>query len=110
MTFAKVVFWIAGGLGVPAAISMYFNPGPYYYYGSIGPIIAWQIVFMLIATNPAKFRVIMIPAMLEKLIWIGTIVYFHLHGQVTAKELTANLLTHGVLGTLFVIAFFRTAP
>ena len=108
MKFAKVVFWIAGGLGIPAAISMYFNPGPYYYYASIGPIIAWQFVFLLIGTNPARFRLIMLPAVLEKLIWLCTLVYFHLQGQLTAKELTANIAIHGTLGVLFAIAYART--
>jgi hypothetical protein len=108
MKFAKVVFWIAGGLGIPAAISMYFQPGPSYYYASIGPIVAWQFVFFLIASNPARFRQIMLPAVLEKLIWLSTIVYFHLHGQVTAKELTANFAVHGVLGILFATAYVRT--
>jgi hypothetical protein len=108
MKFARVVFWIAGGLGVPAAIGMYFSPGPYYYYASIGPIIAWQFVFFLIASNPARFRLIMLPAILEKLIWLCTIVYFHLEGQVTAKELTVNFAIHGTLGVLFAISYFRT--
>ncbi len=40
---------------------------PEYFYGFIGVAIAWQVAFLLMAINPVKYRLMFIPAMLEKL-------------------------------------------
>lgn len=37
-----------------------------FYYGFIGATIAWQVLFILLATNPVLYRLLMIPAVLEK--------------------------------------------
>ena len=50
----------------------------------------------------------MIPAVLEKLIWVVTWAYFYLRGQVISAELASNAIPHGLLGVLFLIAFLRT--
>jgi hypothetical protein len=50
----------------------------------------------------------MIPAVLEKALWMVTLVVLHLKGQVTAKELTVNAASHGLLGVLFAVAFVKT--
>jgi len=108
MKFAKIVFWFAGISGLVAAISLYFQPGPYLYYGLIAGVLAWQVVFFLIAWDPQRYRPMMIPAMLEKLIWVVTLGYLHLRGQVTASQLASGVIPHGLLGVLFVIAYLRT--
>jgi hypothetical protein len=105
--FAKAVFWIAGALGLLAAGGLYFQPGTYIYYGLIAGVLAWQVVFFLIAWDPHRYRPIMIPAMLEKLIWVVTLGYLHLRGQVTASQLASGGIPHGLLGVLFVIAYIR---
>ena len=108
MKFAKVVFWIAGGVGVPAAIAMYFNSGPYYYYGSLAGLVAWQPAFFLIATDPRRFRPMMIPSMIEKLLWVATLTFLHFRGQLNAAELSTGIPLHALLGALFIVAFIKT--
>jgi hypothetical protein len=108
MKFAKIVFWIAGALGLLASVGLYFEAGSYVYYGLIAGVLSWQVVFFLIAWDPQRYRPVMIPAMLEKLIWVVTLGYLHLRGQVTASQLASGVIPHGLLGLLFVIAFLRT--
>ena len=108
MKFAKIVFWIAGAFGLIASVGLYFQPGSYVYYGLIAGVLSWQVVFFLIALDPQRYRPMMIPAMLEKLIWVVTLGYLHLRGQVTASQLASGAIPHGLLGVLFVIAFLRT--
>jgi hypothetical protein len=108
MKFAKIVFWIAGGLGVLASVGLYVQPGSHAYYGLIAGVLSWQGVFFLIGWEPRRYRPMMIPAVLEKLIWVVTWAYFYWQGQVTAAESASNAIPHGLLGVLFVIAFFTT--
>jgi hypothetical protein len=79
MRFAKIVFWCAGVWGFLALTPLYFllstigrqDPPaithPDFYYGFVGAALAWQVAFLVIATNPARYRWMMVPAVLEKL-------------------------------------------
>lgn len=78
MKFAKVVFWAAGIWGLLVITPLYFlfdvigrkdppvitRPG--FYYGFVGLGLAWQIAFLVIAQDPVKYRLMMIPSMVEK--------------------------------------------
>ncbi len=108
MKFTKIVFWIAGLFGLVASVGLYFTTGSYVYYGLIAGVIAWQFAFFLIAWDPQRYRPMMIPAVLEKLIWVVTLVYLHLRGNVTPRDLAAGVIPHGLLGVLFVAAFLKT--
>ena len=78
MKFAKVVFLVAGIVGVLEMVPLYFMfdligkqdpPGithPGFYYGFVGVTLAWQIAFLVIARDPSRFRMMMIRASLEK--------------------------------------------
>jgi hypothetical protein len=70
MKFARVVFPIAGVLGLLAMIPMYLAPGSYRYYGSLGGVLAWQFAFFVIAADPIRYRWMMIPALMEELFWV----------------------------------------
>lgn len=109
MKFARIVFAIAGGLGLLAIIPMYMAPGTYRYYGVLGPLVAWQLVFFLIAADPKRYRPIMIPAMLEKALWVLTLIFFFMQGKLTTAEVLGSTVPHGVMGVLFVTAFILTA-
>ena len=43
---------------------------PHFFYGFLSVAMAWQFAFFAIASNPARFRLIMIPAIVEKLGYI----------------------------------------
>jgi len=39
---------------------------PGFFYGFVGIGLAWQVAFIIIATDPVRFRPLMIPCILEK--------------------------------------------
>ncbi|MDQ2833032.1 MAG: hypothetical protein M3Y50_04655 [Acidobacteriota bacterium] len=78
MRFSRVWFSIAGWWGMVSLTPLFFlynlvgskNPPPIthpeYYFGFLCVALAWQIAFLLIARDPAKYRIMMLPAMVEK--------------------------------------------
>jgi len=121
MKFAKVVFSVAAIWGILVLTPLYFmfdligrqDPPPIthpaFYYGFVGTAIVWQFAFIVIARDPDRFRMMIIPAVLEKFGYCATLfVLFAQH-----RLHTSDLVFGGVdtlLGVLFLIAFFRTAP
>jgi hypothetical protein len=119
MTFARRVFLIAGIYGLLVLLPQYFleektgrdfPPAithPEYYYGFVGVAIAWQIAFLLMARDPARYRLMMIPAIVEKASFGIAAVVLYLLGRLNAQMLAAGLIDL-LLGALFVVAFVRT--
>src|SRR5258705_2840151 len=99
MRFAKIVFWIAGIWGVLVITPLYFlfdlisrtdppaitHPGVF--YGFVGAAVTWQIVFFLLATNPVRYRPLMIPSVLEKLSYSAAVFVLVLQGRMHASDL-----------------------
>jgi len=81
---------------------------PDLYYGFIGVTLAWQIAFLMIATDPVRYRTIMFAAILEKVLYVGSIVVLYLYGQLQPGQAAAISVPDGTLGLLFVAAFFKT--
>jgi hypothetical protein len=108
MKFARWVFWVAGALDLVAVVPLYRMPGSATYYGMIGTLIAWQAAFFVIGWNPKRFRLLMIPAVLEKALWMLTLVVLYTKGQTDWRNIVVNAATHGLLGALFIVAFVRT--
>jgi hypothetical protein len=119
MKFAKVVFWIAGIWGFLTITPLYFmfdligrnDPPPIthpaFFFGFVGLALAWQIAFLFIATDPARYRPLMIPSIFEKFSYGAAVVILVLQ----ARMHRADLLFAGtdlLLGVLFVIAYFKT--
>jgi len=118
MRFARAVFWIAGAWGVLVIAPMFFlmdtlgrqtPPAvthPEFYYGFAVVTLMWQAAFFVIATDPARYRALMIPPALAKLGYATTVVTLHLQGRISGSQ----LFFAGddvVLAILFLIAFFR---
>ena len=110
MKFARVVFAVAGIVGLLAMVPMYLAEGSYRYYGSLGGLVAWQIAFLVIASDPQRFRAMMMPATMEKLLWVTTLIVFYSRGHLTSAEVLGSTIPHAILGALFVAAFFKTPP
>ena len=82
---------------------------PEFYYGFIGVTIAWQILFLLLSSNPARYRPLMIPAVLEKAGFVIAIaVLFFLEHRV-ASLMLAPATIDLVFGVLFIASYFKTA-
>ena len=119
MRFAKIVFLIAGIWGLLIITPLYFlfdvigrnDPPPIthpgFFYGFAGVALAWQIAFLVIATNPIRLRPMMIPSVIEKFSYGIAVVALVLQKRMHATDLIfagSDLL----LGLLFVIAFLKT--
>ncbi len=118
MRFAKIVFWSAGIWGVLVLTPLYFvfnrisrqDPPPIthpaFYYGFVGAGLAWQIAFLIIATNPVRFRPIMIACVVEKFTYAAALIVLYLQNRLHPSDLTFGVVDL-LFGVLFVVAFFR---
>ena len=119
MKFAKIVFRVAGIWGLSVLTPLYFmfdligrnDPPPIthpgFFYGFVGVALVWQIAFIFIATDPPRYRPLMIPSVLEKATYVTTVITLVLQGRMHKSDLVfagADLL----LGLLFVIGYFKT--
>ncbi len=119
MKFAKVVFWTAGAVGLVLLAPLYFvfdqvgrqNPPPIthpqFYYGFAGLGLVRQIAFFVIATDPRRFRPMMIPAILEKLSYVAALLLLYLEERITPVE-AATGVPDALLLVLFIAAYAKT--
>ena len=81
---------------------------PEYYYGFIGVAIAWQIAFLIISSNPKRYKPIMVAAVIEKYGYGIAIVTLYLQNRVAIAVLSVAIIDI-ILGTLFLIAHRKLA-
>ena len=119
MKFAQRVFLLAGLYGLLALVPQYFLEAkngrdfpppithPEYYYGFIGVALAWQILFLIMARDPARYRPMMIPSVFEKASFGMAVVVLFLQQRVTALLLGFGIIDL-IFGALFVLSYART--
>lgn len=119
MKFAKIVFTVAGVYGLLVLLPQYFlekkngldNPPPInhpeYYYGFVGVAVAWQVLFLILARDPVRYRRIMIPSVLEKAGFGIACIVLYLQNRLAAMTLGFGILDL-ILGALFVAAYLKT--
>ena len=119
MKFAKIVFWIAAIWGFLVITPLYFmftligekDPPPIthpaFFYGFVGLALVWQIAFIVIATDPIRFRPMMIPAILEKLVYAVPVMVLVLQKRMHPTDLIFSA-TDLTLGALFLAVYLRT--
>jgi hypothetical protein len=118
MKFSKWVFLIAGIYGLLVTLPLYNETGtarmfppavnhPEYYYGFIGTVIAWQVAFILISRDPLKQRPLIIPAIMEKLVYAFSIFGLALQGRVPGAIIGFAAIDF-ILGVLFVTSYILT--
>jgi hypothetical protein len=120
MRFARIVFTIAGIWGIAVLTPFYwlvditgrhYQPPteyPNFFWGFFAVTLAWQIGFLLIGSNPGRYRLFMLPAMVEKLGYVITLTLLYNAGRVAPADATAAI-PDGLLGLLFVVAFVLTS-
>ncbi|HEX7358500.1 MAG TPA: hypothetical protein VF270_12385 [Ignavibacteriaceae bacterium] len=118
MKFAKWTFLIAGIYGLLILIPQYFletkngidyPPAinhPEYYYGFIGVAVAWQIVFLIISQNPAKFKLIILAAIVEKFSYGIAVIILFSQTRIVVPVLVVGLIDT-MLGLLFIMSYFK---
>jgi hypothetical protein len=117
--FARTVYLAAGIIGLVEVVPLYFAEGlinerqppaithPEFYYGFLGITLAWQIVFLVIAMDPVRFRPLMPVSWIEKGLYPIAVVLLVSAGRTSAQMLPAAALDVIWLG-LFVTAWIRT--
>lgn len=120
MKFARWVFLVAGVYGIIALAPQYFleqrvgqdyPPAithPEYFYGFIGVGLAWQILFLLIAADPVRLRMAMLPSILEKASFAVSTLLLFLDHKVPAVVF-GFAMGDVVWGVLFALSFYATA-
>jgi hypothetical protein len=121
MKFAKVVFVGAGIWGIGVLTPLYWlvdvsgrrygvpTEYPQFYYGFLSVAMAWQIAFLIVGSNPARFRMLMIPGILEKLGYVVPLVVLYQQARVTWADAQAAVPDF-VLAILMMLAFVKTRP
>ena len=121
MRFARWVFRVAGIYGILAIAPMYFYEErlgrdmppalnhPEFFYGFAGVTLAWQLAFLVISLDPVRYRLLMLPAMVEKFAFVVAAVVLFTQGRIPMPIFGGAMLDL-VLGVLFVAAFLTTTP
>ena len=119
MRFARIVFTIAGIWGIAVLTPFYwlvdvtgrhYHPTidyPQFFYGFFSVALAWQIAFLIIGSNPARFRPLMIPSMLEKFGHVLTVASLYGQARISTQDAQAAM-PDLLLGVLFIVAFAKT--
>lgn len=116
-TFARRVFLVAGLYGIVALAPQYFVElglptlieRPEHFYGFIGVALAWQVIFLIVASDVMRYRPLMLAGVLEKLSFGAAVAILYSVDRVSIGVLLAGTLDL-VLGALFVAAFIATRP
>jgi hypothetical protein len=119
MRFAKIVFIAAGVWGIVVLTPLYFlvdvtgrpyaPPGdyPHFFYGFLVVAMAWQFAFLVIASDPVRYRLLMLPGILEKLGYVATLAMLLGQSRIEAADAMAAI-PDLLLGALFIAAFMKT--
>jgi hypothetical protein len=118
LRFTKMVFRIAGIYGFLVLTPIYFMENaigqrtppaithPEYFYGFLGVGLAWQFLFLMLSTDPARYRPMILPSILEKVsygIALATLYVKH------RLALSALVVGSGdwIFAFLFLAAYFK---
>ena len=119
MRFAKWVFRIAGVYGLIVVTPQYFMEGtiarmsgpithPEYFYGFVGVVVAFQLVFLIISRDPVRLRPIMPACVVEKLSF-GLAAWALYFAQRVMPDILLFATIDLLLAVLFAVAWYRTS-
>lgn len=121
MKFARVVFIGAGIWGLAVLAPLYFlvdvsgrhySPPldyPHFFYGFLSVAMAWQVAFLVIGSDPVRYRRLMIPGIIEKLGYVVGTTALYAQGRIARLD-AQSAVPDAVLAVLFVAAFVRLRP
>lgn len=119
MRFAKVVFLVAGTYGVLVLTPLYFLEGrigreqppaithPEYFYGFIGAGLAWQVLFLVLSTDPIRYRAMILPSILEKISYGIALIVLFSQGRIAASLMAIGSMDW-IWAALFAVAYSLT--
>jgi hypothetical protein len=119
MKFARRTFLLAGIWGLVVMTPMYFMfdtigrqypppiTHPDMYYGFVSVTWVWQIAYLVISTDPVRFRPFMLVGILAKSLYFATMSAVYASGGIQLSQLAA-VTPDLVLAVLFAVAFVKT--
>jgi hypothetical protein len=115
MRFSRWIFRIAGIYGIVVMAPMLFMERqiapaaahPVFFYGWISVNLAWQILFLMLATAPSRYRPMMLVCVLQKATAVIAIPWLYVLGRVGGMWLGAAATDLG-FAVLFIIAYRLT--
>ena len=121
MKFARAVFLVAGIYGVVILTPIYFMEGkigretppaithPEYFYGFLGAGLSWQVLFLVVSSDPLRYRAMILPSVLEKVSYgIALVILFAQH-RLPLSVLTV-VSVDWIFAVLFIAAYATTKP
>jgi hypothetical protein len=114
--FARATFFIAGISGLLTLLPMYFVEDrigrdlpppithPEFYYGFIGVGVAFQLVSLLIGSDPVRYRPMIIAAIIEKFSYGLAVVILAAKDRVAGPPFNFGIVDL-VWGTVFTVVY-----
>ena len=118
MRFARSVFILAGVWGIAVLTPLFFlvdvtgrpypapTDYPHFYYGFLAVALAWQVAFLVIGSDPIRYRMMMIPAFIEKAGYVITTAVLYSRGRILAADAN-TAIPDSLLLVAFVVAFVK---
>jgi hypothetical protein len=119
MKFAKYTFLVSGIYGLIVLVPQLFletkigqdqPPAithPEFFYGFICVGVAFQFVFLIIASDPVKYRQLMLVSLVEKFPFFITVIILYLQSRVHWQILAGGSID-GFWGTMYIISYIKT--
>ena len=112
MGFARLVFRIAGIYGILAVAPMFFleprlAPGaihPVFFYAWVSLNLMWQVLFLVVSTNPIRYRPMILVSVFEKASAVIVVPWLYLGGRVGGMWLGAAVADL-VFAALFIASY-----
>jgi hypothetical protein len=115
MGFARWVFRVAGIYGILVVAPMFFleprlAPGaihPVFFYGWVSLNLMWQVLFLVVSTDPIRYRPMVVVSVVEKAAAVIVIPWLYLAGRVNGMWLGAAVADL-VFAALFIASYLVT--
>ena len=116
LLFSRWLFLVAGLSGLGLLVPLYFMEDflgrndppaiahPEYFYGFVGVAAAWQVMFLVIAYDPLRFRPAIVPAILEKFSYGFAVLVLFDQGRLSSAIVGSGVMDLA-FGLLFLVAF-----
>jgi hypothetical protein len=121
MRFARFVFFVAGVYGLLILTPIYFMESkigqqtppaithPEYFYGFLGAGLAWQILFLVVAKDPVRYRAMIVPSIIEKVSYGFALAVLFLQDRLSPSTFMIGS-ADWIFAFLFVAAYFKAKP
>jgi hypothetical protein len=121
MKFARIVFFVAGIYGFLILTPIYFMENkigqdtppaithPEYFYGFTGVALAWQVLFLVLSSDPLRYRAMILPSILEKAGWGIALIVLLAQRRLPHSAFAIGSIDW-IFAFLFLAAYFTTRP